>query len=217
MTTSALETLPIPCPSSGLFRLTAQPPYLYPPIYSQQFEMAAPKQKTLQNLGGSWTLNKDLSDDFSPVLEMQGVNVLIRKAIGAASVHLNILQPSEEELRMEQTATAAAIPGTTEDYTLDWRWRSSHDAFFGDIEGRSRWTTQLEARKDGAEGDWIKEDSNGMLIQATGKKPDGSWTATHLWGFEEVSGLRRHTRRVRVVEKDGKELKVRMVYDFNNS
>jgi hypothetical protein len=177
--------------------------------------MAAPKEKTLQNLSGRWTLNKDLSDDFTPVLELQGVNLLIRKAIGAASVHLKITQPSEQELRMEQTATAASIPGTTEEYTLDWKWRSNHDAFFGDIQGRSRWVTQDEARSNGASGDWDKEDSNGKLIQAEGKKPDDAWMATHFWGFEEVDGKRRHTRRVKVVDKDGKELKVRMVYDFD--
>ena len=179
--------------------------------------MAAPKEKTLQDLAGSWTLNKDLSDDFRPVLEMQGVNAIIRKAIGVASVHLKISQPSENELRMEQTATAAAIPGTTEEYILDWEWRSNHDAFFGDIEGRSRWITQSEARNGGAEGDWPEEESNGKLIQATGKKSDAAWTATHLWGFEEVSGQRRHTRRVKVVDKNGNELRVRMVYDFNDS
>ena len=177
--------------------------------------MAAPREKNLQDLSGKWTLNKELSDDFSPVLEMQGVNSLIRKAIGAVSVHLKITQPSEEELRMEQTATAAAIPGTTEEYILDWEQRSNHDAFFGDIEGRSRWITQSQAREDGAEGDWQERDSDGMLIQAVGKKPDGAWTATHLWGFEEVAGQRRHTRRVKVVNQDGKELKVRMVYDFD--
>ena len=177
--------------------------------------MTAPKEKTLQDLSGKWTLNKDLSDDFSPVLEVQGVNALIRKAIGAASVHLKITQPSKMELRMEQTATAAAIPGTTEEYTLDWEWRSNHDAFFGDIEGRSRWISQSEAVDNGAEGDWIKDDSEGKLIQAIGKKPDGAWTATHLWGFEEVSDQRRHTRRVKVVDKEGKELKVRMVYDYD--
>lgn len=177
--------------------------------------MAAPKEKTLQNLSGRWTLNKDLSDDFEPVLEMQGVNMIIRKATGAASVHLKIAQPSENELKMEQTATAASIPGTTESYVLDWDWRKNHDAFFGDIEGRSRWITQDEAKQNGADGDWKEDDSDGKLVQATGKKPDDAWTATHLWGFEEVGGQRRHTRRVKVVDKDGKELKVRMVYDYN--
>ena len=81
--------------------------------------MAAPTDVTLQNLAGKWTLNKELSDDFSAVLALQGVIVLIRKAVGTASVHLKITQPSANELNMAQTATAASIPGTTEEYILD--------------------------------------------------------------------------------------------------
>ena len=69
--------------------------------------MAAPKEKTLQNLRGKWTLKKDFSDDFTPVLELQGIKALLRKAIGAASVHLKISQPSENEVQMEQIATVA--------------------------------------------------------------------------------------------------------------
>ncbi len=179
--------------------------------------MAAPPEVTLQNLAGKWSLNKALSDDFAPVLALQGVNVLLRKAISAASVHLKITQPSEQEFKMEQTATAASIPGTTENYILDWTWRKNHDAFFGDIEGRSRWVTQDDARHNGAKGDWKADDSNGKLIQAVGKKPDDAWTATHLWGFEEVGGERKHTRRVRMTSEDGEDLKVRMVYDFEGS
>jgi len=176
--------------------------------------MAAPKEVTLQNLAGKWTLNKKLSDDYTRVLALQGVNTLLRKAIGTASVYLSITQPSENELRMEQTATAASIPGTTEEYILDYEWRKSHDAFFGDIEGRSRWISQDEARNDGAEGEWITDDSGGKLINAVGKKPDDAWTATHYWGFEEVDGARRHTRRVTVKTKKGQSVVVRMVYDY---
>lgn len=178
--------------------------------------MAAPQSVSLQALSGQWKLNKELSDDFAPVLAMQGVNVVVRKAIGVASVHLKVSQSSEDEICMEQTATAASIPGTIEEYILDWQWRSNHDTFFGDIEGRSRWISQEEAKEAGAEGDWLADDSQGKLIQAVGKKPDDSWMATHLWGFEEVGGGRRHTRRVKVNSKAGQEIKVRMVYDFED-
>ena len=177
--------------------------------------MAAPAEITLQNLAGKWTLNKAMSDDFSQVLALQGVNVLLRKAISAASVHLSVTQPSANELKRAQTATTASIPGTTEEYTLDWEWRKNHDAFFGDIEGRSKWVSQHEARENGAEGDWKADDSDGKLIQAEGKKPDDAWTGVHYWGFEDVGGQRRHTRRVKMTTKDGKELRVRMVYDFD--
>lgn len=176
--------------------------------------MAAPESKTLQSLGGKWTLNKSLSDDFAPVLALQGVNTVIRKAVGVASVHLKVTQENLDSIHMENTATAAGISGTSEDYKLDYEWRTSHDPFFGEIQGRSRWIDQAEAMENGAEGEWLAGDSDGKLIQAVGKKPDDAWVATHLWGFENVDGARRHTRRVEVVGKDGEQVKVRMVYDF---
>ena len=176
--------------------------------------MASPESKTLQTLVGEFKLNEDLSDDFTQVLGFVGVNMLIQKASGAASVYLKIQQPSHDEIKMEQTAMSAAVPGLKEDYKLDWQWRAGHDPFFGDVETRCRWLTQEEAKEIGADGQWSKDDSEGKLIQAMGKPPHGGWTATHWWGFEAVSGARRHTRYVEVVGRDGKEIKVRMVYDF---
>ena len=180
--------------------------------------MAAPPNITLQNLSGKYTLNKSYSDDFSKVLALQGVNALIRKAATAASVHLTITQPSPDNIKMAQSVTAGKIPGTTEDYTLDWDWRSNEDSFFGTVEGRSRLISVAEGRKSGivgqGEGEWIEGDSEGKLVQAEGKKPDGEWEAAHLWGFEIVDGERMHTRRVLVRNSKGDELRVRMVYDF---
>jgi len=180
--------------------------------------MAAPSTVTLQSLSGKYTLNKACSDDFSKVLALQGVNALVRKAATAASIHLTITQPSPNEIKMAQSVTAGKIPGTTEDYTLDWEWRSNEDSFFGTIEGRSRWVSVDEGQKSGivtqGEEEWIEGDSEGKLVQAEGKKPDGEWQAAHLWGFEMVDGERRHTRRVQVKNTKGEELRVRMVYDY---
>jgi hypothetical protein len=118
---------------------------------------------------------------------------------------------------MAQSITSGKIPGTTEDYTLDYEWRTNQDGFFGEVSGRSRWVSVEEGRKTGVvgegEGEWIEGDSEGKLIHAEGKK-QGEWEASHLWGFEMVDGERRHTRRVRVSNEKGEELRVRMVYDF---
>jgi hypothetical protein len=180
--------------------------------------MAAPPNVTLQSLSGKYTLNKSCSDDFSKVLALQGVNLLVREAATAASVHLSISQPSLNEIKMAQSVTAGKIPGTTEVYTLDWEWRSNEDSFFGTVDGRSRWVNVEEGRKSGiveqGEGDWIEGDSEEKLIQAEGKKPNGEWEAAHLWGFEIVNGERRHTRRVLVKNNKDEKLKVRMVYDY---
>lgn len=184
--------------------------------------MAAPPSKTLHSLSGQWKLNKSCSDDFSQVLALQGVNALVRKAATAASIHVQISQPDDQHIRMAQSITSGKIPGTTEEYTLDYEWRSNTDGFFGEVLGRSRWVAVDEARKLGVvgegEGEWLEEkekdgEEDGKLIHAQGKK-EGEWEASHLWGFEVVEGERRHTRWVRVRNSKGEELRVRMVYDF---
>jgi len=118
---------------------------------------------------------------------------------------------------MAQSITSGKIPGTTEDYTLDYEWRTNQDGFFGEVSGRSRWVSVEEGRKTGVvgegEGEWIEGDSEGKLIHAEGKK-QGEWVASHLWGVEMVDGERRHTRRVRVSNEKGEESRVMMVYDF---
>lgn len=146
--------------------------------------MAAPPTKTLQSLSGNWQLNKSCSDDFSSVLALQGVNLLVRKAATAAAIHLKITQPDEQHIQMAQTVTSGKIPGTTEEYTLDWEWRNNNDSFFGDIAGRSRWISVEDAEQTGVvnaeDRKWIEGDSDGKLIEAQGKKGDGAWEAHHL-------------------------------------
>lgn len=180
--------------------------------------MAAPPDKSLQSLSGKWQLNKTCSDDFASVLALQGVNALIRKAATATAIHLTISQPDQQHIKMAQSITSGKIPGTTEEYILDGEWRTNKDSFFGNVSGRSRWVSVEEGKRsvviEEGEGKWIEGDSEGQLIFAEGKKEGGDWEASHLWGFEIVDGERRHTRRVRVTNDKGEELRVRMVYDF---
>lgn len=177
--------------------------------------MAAPPHKTLQNLKGEWKLNKSLSDSIEPILAAQGTNSMLRKTIASASVTLAITQSNPEEYSIKQSATSAGIPGTTEQYVLDYEWRMNHDAFFGQVKGRSKWVDLSEAKEimDPIPGEW--EDDGGKVILAEGGKPDESWSASRIWGFEQVGGDRRYTQRVKVSGKDGEEVRVKMVYDFN--
>ena len=173
--------------------------------------MAAPSSKTLHNIAGRWTLNKDLSDPFAPVLKLQGVNGLIRSVASYTSVHLKIEQPSPNEIHLQQTATGASIPAVTEDWILDWQWRDGKDPLFGDMIGRARWIKKEEA----PEGDW-EDCDEGLLMQAEGKKPDDEWGGTHYWGFEQVNGERRYTRRIYMINnKTNEKINVRMVYNFD--
>ena len=173
--------------------------------------MAAPSHKTLHNLAGNWTLNKDLSDPYEPVLALQGVNALIRKAASHCSVHLVITQRNPDEITVEQKATGASIPGTKEDYKLDWEWRENNDPLFGQMKGRARWVKKEEA----PEGEW-EDCDEGLLVQVEGQVPSGVWGGTHYWGFEDVEGQRKYTRRVYLFnDEKGEKMSVRMVYDFD--
>lgn len=146
--------------------------------------MAAPPQVTLDQLSGTWKLNKKLSDDIEPILALQGTNTLIRKAISSASVTLHVTQPDKDKYEIKQSATAVGIPGTTEQYILDWEWRENHDAFFGDVKGRSRWAEQSEFQGRVA-NEW---EEGGKLIAAAGGSVDGKWNAMRIWGFELTGG-----------------------------
>ncbi|KAI4254261.1 MAG: hypothetical protein L6R42_007270 [Xanthoria sp. 1 TBL-2021] len=52
--------------------------------------MATPTHRTLYNIAGRWTLKKSLSDPFTPVLNLQGVNGFIR----SIATHTSVTLPS---------------------------------------------------------------------------------------------------------------------------
>jgi hypothetical protein len=156
---------------------------------------------------------KARSDDISPILKLQGVNTLLRKAISTASVYLKISQPSENEIRMDQTATAVSIPGTTGQYILDYEWRKYRDPFFGQIRGRSRWIDRGEVEEERLK-DGLDNLEEGRLIEATGGDRRGQVSATHIWGFLEIQGERKHVRKVVVKGKNHEEVRIVMVYDW---
>lgn len=171
-------------------------------------------KRKLVNLSGKWKLNKPLSTDVAAILALQGTSYLIRKGINSASVTLTISQPQKDEYKIEQTATAASIPGTTEQYILDGEWRTNHDAFFGEVKGRSQWISVDEAKAKIDDDSWEVDGEDGRLILAEGGSTDGKWEAFRIWGFEEIEGERRYVQNVKVWNKDGDEVKGKMVYDF---
>lgn len=169
---------------------------------------------SLSNLTGRWRMNKALSDDIAPILELQGVSLLVRKAIAAAAVVLEVQQPSSESYTIKQHAVSAAAPGTTEEYHLDDQWRTNTDPFFGAVRGRSRWISLDDARKhDGLQGEWTEHD---RLVLAEGGAADETWHAVRIWGFEHIDGNPRWTQRVKVSGKQGGEIRARMVYDLES-
>lgn len=58
--------------------------------------------KSLKDLSGKWTMNRDLSSDVTETLKIQGFGLVMRKAAGVAPVTLEVEQ-SENEIRIKQS------------------------------------------------------------------------------------------------------------------
>jgi len=184
--------------------------------------MAAPAEITIKDLTGQWVMNKTLSDDTDALLALQGVGWWRRRAIGLATVTLDVKQyvgdDGKPHIDIDQTATGG-IKGTFEKRTLDWEIRAHTDHIFGDLKGRSRYLN-LDAvedpfLKDGwLEGDEEKGGPNGEVhIESWVENEERGWTADQIWGFAIIDGQRYYTRRVTV--KKGDEVQnVRLVYNW---
>ncbi|KAF2187715.1 hypothetical protein K469DRAFT_628626 [Zopfia rhizophila CBS 207.26] len=198
--------------------------------------MAAPPEINIKNLTGKWVISKSLSDSTDPVLALQGIGWLTRKAISLATItqHLKMYEaPPESDpsgaptthIDIDQRGTGG-LKGTTEKRNLDYQWRPHSDYLFGDVRGKTRWVKleDIVKEKEGGEQDlledakflvegWDEETRNGELVDSFVENEDRGWTAWQIWGFATVDGKRMLTRRFAV--RKGKEVeRIRLVYEY---
>ncbi|KAL8774784.1 MAG: hypothetical protein Q9209_000723 [Squamulea sp. 1 TL-2023] len=176
--------------------------------------MAAPPEKTLQNLSGKWVMNKTLSDDTDRILQMQGVGWFLRRAIALSTVTLTITEYIKDDLThidISQVASPGGIT-STEDRILDWEYRDHSDKVFGNVKGKSRWVKLNDVDDD----EFLKkgwDDLEGEHVQGYVESEGGGWTADQVWGFETINGKRYYVRHV-VVRKGDDWKQARLVYDY---
>jgi len=184
--------------------------------------MAAPATANIKNLNGVWIMNKTESDPTDPILQLQGIGWIIRKAIGLMTVTLIVRQSTEEDggesILIQQPGTAG-IEGTEEKRHIpadnDKEYRDHQDHIFGTVKSYSQWR-KLSELSDTDEDDkflkdgWLDEPD---YIETNAENQGNGWVARQVWGFAETGGVRKYTRRV--VVKKGKDVKrARLVYDF---
>ncbi|OQE07918.1 hypothetical protein PENVUL_c011G06142 [Penicillium vulpinum] len=107
--------------------------------------MAAPKETTIECLNGHWVLNKDLTSETDPILKLQKIPWLIRKAFGFATIYLQISQYQTETSETGQSSTnidflqtaTAGLAATKEERVLDWKISDHEDYFFGEVLAQS--------------------------------------------------------------------------------
>ncbi|KFY14007.1 hypothetical protein V492_02919 [Pseudogymnoascus sp. VKM F-4246] len=184
--------------------------------------MATPAELTIANLNGQWILNKTLSDPTEPVLTLQGVGWLKRKAIGIATITLAITEKVENGdtiIDIESTGTGG-IQGTAEHRVTNFVERAHEDHVFGSLTGQTKWldstspewATLESFQKEG----WLDEKvgPNGEPhIYTTAVNAANGWTAIQVWGFTELNGLRYYTRKI-TITKGSEVLKVTLYYDY---
>ncbi|KAG9769665.1 hypothetical protein KCU88_g6817, partial [Aureobasidium melanogenum] len=175
--------------------------------------------------------SKTLSDDVDSMLALQGLSWLTRKAVKLATVVLTIKEYKKDGLyHIDIKSVASGLASSQENRTLNWQLNDHTDRIFGKVKGKSRmWKTgefvmegpagseedaaflRGETLKDGKTASKYLDDEH---VQNWVQNVDGGdWIAEQTWGFEEVNGERRHTRRV-VVWKNGKVERARLVYDY---
>ncbi|KAE8148293.1 hypothetical protein BDV25DRAFT_158573 [Aspergillus avenaceus] len=105
--------------------------------------MAAPTDITLKDISGEWMMDKTLSNPTEPLLALQGMGWMKRKALNMANITLQVHQyPDNEDskvmhVHIDQIVTGG-IKGTTENRRTDWTPREHEDHVFGRVKGQSR-------------------------------------------------------------------------------
>ncbi|KAB5579871.1 hypothetical protein GE09DRAFT_1080032 [Coniochaeta sp. 2T2.1] len=192
--------------------------------------MAAPPSKTVGDLTGKWVMNKTLSDSAEPALALQGIGWMTRKAVGFATLTLDIKQytapPSPPNsspdavthIEIEQTGTGG-LKGTTEKRCLDHQWREHSDWMFGHVKGQTKFLKAEEVTDEYLKKGWLEGEGENKgpggesHIESYVESLESGWTARQVWGFQEIEGVRRYCRNI-VVEKGAERVEIRLVYDF---
>ncbi|KAK2005091.1 hypothetical protein LX36DRAFT_2560 [Colletotrichum falcatum] len=192
--------------------------------------MAAPATKTIADLSGKWVMNKTLSDSPEPALSLQGIGWMTRKAIGLATVTLTVKQytapaspPAQgtepvTHIDIDQVATGG-LKGTSEERCLDSEFREHSDWMFGSVRGQSMWMSLDEIEDEFLKKGWLGGEAEAVgpagkgYIYSHVESIDNGWTATQVWGFQTIDGERRHARNI-LVQKGGKRVEIRLVYDW---
>ncbi|KAK3938594.1 hypothetical protein QBC46DRAFT_410038 [Diplogelasinospora grovesii] len=149
--------------------------------------MATPSDVLMQDLTGSWTLSKTLSDPFDRVFAIQGIPWIIRKVVSIATLSLKATQQVDEsgtKTLVFTQAASVAIGGLSEENevrVLDWREEFHSSTLFGTSSHRSRLT-------------------NG-------------WVMEQIWGFSMLND-ERWLMRTMVVRKGNEVATARAIYDW---
>ncbi|KAJ5948185.1 hypothetical protein N7466_001200 [Penicillium verhagenii] len=176
--------------------------------------MAAPSEITVRNLSGRWNSNSELSDDVTPLMELQGVPWIVRSMLSRASISVTLTQSIDAETGVSRVDSSQTSMGQVveEARVLDWEPRDQSHLIFGNMTVRSRFSAPndveaaLRDRSGSGEPDW-----DGEVIEIEVRTV--GWTSITVWGFTIIDGTRRYIRRT-IARKGEEEKIIQLVYDW---
>lgn len=99
--------------------------------------MAAPPEKTVHNLNGTWDMNKTLSDNTTAMLKLQGIPWLVQQAANYSAVQLILKQYTDDEgkVHVDQEQISTGNMRQTEERTLTGEWADREVKYWGQVKG----------------------------------------------------------------------------------
>ena len=164
--------------------------------------------------------NKEVSDDFDPILAFQGMSWFMRTAISVAAVtqHVNHYTAEDGKTHIDIRQTViGGFEASPENRILDWTDRTHSDKIFGELVGRSRYVQpkDLEEADVGGDKDWFAEgwDEDGEKVESWVNNEAAGWKALQIWGFAVIDETRYYVRKV-LVTKGPKKMRARLAYNY---
>lgn len=163
--------------------------------------------------------NKSLSDDNDPVLKIQNVGFIQRKAIGAANLELTIKLYEDDGATHFDTAIKPSLgPASSEARVLRWDDETEvKHPLFGNGRARARWASPADpevAADEFLAGGWEEGTEELILMENT---MDSGVVTKLVHGFEVVKGERHYVRHIVSKNKKGETAKVRLVYNYEGA
>lgn len=149
----------------------------------------------------------------------QGVNWATRKILRMMPVTIEIKQHTDDQ-GIERIDIENVIGGgatrTTEKRSLDWEQIESQNPTFGKLLSKSRFVELTSAAREKESyvwQGWVEELNEAGLIFTRVESVEHGWVQEQVWGFADVGGERRYTRRI-VVEKGSESGMAQLVLDW---
>ncbi|KAM6492837.1 hypothetical protein JOM56_010971 [Amanita muscaria] len=183
--------------------------------------MAVPADITTLNLTGKYQLNKTLSDDPDAIFKEQGVGWIMRKAIGIASVYLDIKHYKDdngvEHIEVISTVTGG-IPGEEDHRILHWEQTEYKSRVYGSVTCKSKRIKVEEVEIEHLAKGWTEDTvEHGVIYVHTESdtpKSKNTWTFDQTFGVEEVNGERKYSMHIHFNASTSSPLERRYVYDY---